>query len=198
MEDFISAIRRTHDAVFESIEAALSPWFLGLAARLIFASVTLNFFLASARTKVVDVTGSESAPLDYFTLEPGALAQIAPKALEHAGFDTSQVGFEIWLIAYAGTLAEFVLPVLLLFGLFTRLSALGMIGFIAVMTWVDVTGHGTVAFDTAKLFDRAPSDLIMDQRLMWLFPLIYLVVRGAGWVSVDAIIGRPAERVSLA
>ena len=30
------------------------------------------------------------------------------------------------------------------------------------------------------LFDRFPDSVILDQRLLWIFPLAYLVVKGAG------------------
>ena len=39
-----------------------------------------------------------------------------------------------------------------------------------------------------SLFDRFQDGIIADQRLLWVFPLIYLIVKGAGLISVDAVI----------
>ncbi|MCI4664464.1 MAG: DoxX family protein [Neomegalonema sp.] len=181
MSDFITGLVGLHNRVFAAIEAALQDWLLGALARAIFASTLLFFFWKSGLTKVdamglVDVTN--------------ALAQMAPKALEAAEYDASKLGFHYHLMAYAGTYGEFLLPALVIIGLFARIASLGMIAFIAVMTYVDVTAHGTVAFDLTKTFDATPSDAIMDQRLLWLFPLIYLAMRGAGVLSLDYVLSR--------
>jgi putative oxidoreductase len=85
-----------------------------------------------------------------------------------------------------GTWAEFILPILLLAGLFTRLAALGMIGFVLVQTWVDVMGHGA---ELGAWFDRHADGLI-DERGFWVFPLLLLVLKGAGPLSVDALVTR--------
>lgn len=94
------------------------------------------------------------------------------------------------LIVLAGTYAEFILPALILIGLFTRLSSLAMIGFIVVMSIVDITGHGASAKTIGALFDRIQDGVIADQRLLWIFPLIYLIIKGAGAISVDGLLGR--------
>ena len=64
----------------------------------------------------------------------------------------------------------------------TRLAALGMVGFIIVMSLVDVTGHGVAL---GSLLDGNPSALIPDQRLFWIFPLMVIVFFGAGPLSID-------------
>ena len=64
----------------------------------------------------------------------------------------------------------------------TRLAALGMAGFIIVMSLVDVTGHGVAL---GSLLDGNPSGLIPDQRLFWIFPLMVIVFFGAGPLSID-------------
>lgn len=187
MNTVFGGLVRLHNALFLGVQSVFQDWLLGLLARLGFGSVLAFYFWNSATTKVIDRQGG-GGPFDYFTVESNALAQMAPKTFEAVGYDASKLGPEYWLMAYAGTYAEFLLPALILLGLFTRLASLGMIGFIAVMTWVDVTGHGA-AFDATLLFDRLSDHPIMDQRLLWLFPLVYLVVRGAGWVSLDALFG---------
>jgi putative oxidoreductase len=82
------------------------------------------------------------------------------------------------------------LPALILVGLFTRLSSLAMIGFIVVMSYVDITGHGLDAKSIGAMFDRVQNAVIYDQRLLWVFPLVYLAVKGGGAVSLDALLCR--------
>ncbi len=72
-------------------------------------------------------------------------------------------------------------------GLLTRYAALGMIVFIAVQTTTDLFGHGVLEDPTTlgKWFDRSSSSIIMDQRLLWLFVLVYLVKHGGAVLSID-------------
>ncbi|MEM6306696.1 MAG: DoxX family protein, partial [Pseudomonadota bacterium] len=86
--------------------------------------------------------------------------------------------------------AEFILPALVILGLFTRLAALGMIGFVFVQSYVDVTGHGVQGADLGAWFDGASGSLIMDQRAFWIFLCIVLVIKGAGAVSIDHLLGK--------
>jgi len=94
-------------------------------------------------------------------------------------------------VAAARTIAEFVLPILGVLGLFTRLAALGMIGFIAVQSLTDLYGHGGIehAATLGAWFDRLPDGLILDQRAFWVFLLFYLVIRGGGALSADRALG---------
>ena len=153
-----------------------APAVLPTLARLVFAGVLFGYFWASANTKLGD---------GLFSLASGAYAQIFPKAFEAVGYDTSRLGLWHWLVAMAGTCAEFALPVLIVAGLFTRLAALGMIGFIFVQSLTDVFGHGTGAETVGRWFDRAPDALILDQRAFWVFLLAVLVMKGAGPLSAD-------------
>lgn len=86
-----------------------------------------------------------------------------------------------------GTYAEFILPILIVVGLFTRLSSFAMIGFIFVMSFVDVQFHGADAATVGAWFDRMHNSAILDQRLLWLFPLVYLLIKGAGPFSLDML-----------
>jgi putative oxidoreductase len=90
----------------------------------------------------------------------------------------------------AGTYAEFLLPVMLLLGIFTRLTSVALIGFIIVMSFVDIQFHGLEAESIGMMFDRIHNSVIWDQRLLWVFPLIYLAVKGGGPISVDALVLR--------
>ncbi len=152
---------------------------LPLLARLIFAGTLLVYYLKSGMTKLGD------GVLGLFRPSDGAYIQIFPKAMEAAGYDSSQLGVFHWVVALAGTWAEFILPVLIVLGLFTRLAALGMIGFVAVQSIVDITGHGLGGKDIGTWFDGNPSALIVDQRAFWVFVLLVLVVKGAGMLSLD-------------
>lgn len=176
-------VKKLHDGFFGSLEKAAGGWFLGLFARFVFAAVLWGYFLNSAFTKVGEgITG-------FFSIAPSAYYQIALPAVEAAGGDVSQVAFFPWgLIVTLGTYAEFILPLLVVIGLFTRVAALGMIVFIAVQTLVDITVHMVGPETIGALFDRFPDALILDQRLLWLMPLVYLVIKGAGLVSVDGLL----------
>ena len=184
MKFWINRLVAAHAAVFGAIEKATASWLPGLAARLVFASVLLAYYWNSALTKV----GSGLAGL--FPVADNAYYQIAPHIIEAAGYDVANVALPWKIIVHAGTYAEFILPLAVTLGLFSRLVALGMIGFIAVQTIVDVTLHTIGAEATGSVFDRFPDAMIADQRLLWLFPLLYLVVKGAGMVSLDAILAR--------
>ncbi|WP_018699348.1 DoxX family membrane protein [Amorphus coralli] len=185
----MSFLIHTHNAIFKTLDRLLGGWFLGLAARFVFAGVLFVYFFASAMTKV------GSGIFGFFQPSVGAYAQILPKVMEEVSYNTSAIAFFPYkLIVYAGTYMEFLLPILIVIGLFTRLSALAMIAFIAVMTYTDITGHGVDAATIGGLFDRDPSSLITDQRTLWVFVLLVLVLKGPGFISVDALLGRWARR----
>lgn len=151
-------------------------------ARLVFAAVLLVYYWNSAGLKIDGSIFSPSA---------GAFGQIFPHAAEAVLYDVSQLNIFQRLVIFAGTVAEYVLPALILVGLLTRLAALGTIGFIWVQTIVDVTGHGV---KLGSLFNNAIE--LVDQRVMWTFLLLVLVFKGAGAISVDAVVKRmvaPAE-----
>lgn len=160
----------------------IAPYVATTAARVIFAGVLFVYYWNSAVTKLGD------GFFGFLFPSTGAYVQIFPKAMEAAGYDVSQLGFFHWLVAVAGMWAEFILPVLVVIGLATRLAALGMIGFVLVQSLVDITGHGLGAADIGAWFDGNPSALIMDQRAFWVFLLGYIVLRGAGPISVDAVL----------
>ena len=173
---------------FARFDETLSRWLLPTLARLVFAGVLLVYFWGSALTKLGD------GIFGFLSLSLGAYVQIFPKAMENAGYDPSQLSIFHDLIAVVGTNSEFVLPFLILIGCLTRISALGMIGFILVQSIVDIYGHGLGAQDIGAWFDRASGALIADQRAFWIFLLIVLVVKGPGPISVDHQIMRMASR----
>jgi len=169
-----------HNAVFGNIQRGLHSWFPGLFARVTFASVLLMYFINSAKTKVGE--GWEG----FFQIQDNAFFQILPKVVEEYGYDATQVPlFPYQIIVYAGTYAEFILPVLIVIGLFTRIAAVGMIVFVIVQTYVDITAHAVDEKTIGSFFDRLPDAVIADQRLLWVFLLAYLFIYGAGKISLD-------------
>lgn len=74
------------------------------------------------------------------------------------------------LAAVMATYAEHLFPLLLVLGLFTRLSALGLLGMTAVIQLLVYPG----AWPT---------------HLLWLAPSLYLVGRGGGALSLDRVLG---------
>lgn len=161
---------------------------LPILARFVFAAVLLQYFWASGVTKLGD------GLLGLFQPSTGAYAQIFPKAMEAVTYDTSQLSVFHWLVVVAGTWAEFILPALLVLGLFTRLAALGMIGFVVVQSLTDLYGHGGIAHaeTLGAWFDRIPDAAILDQRALWVMVLLVPMIKGAGALSLDALLFRNA------
>lgn len=169
-----------HARIFTALETHVAPALLPTLARFLFVAALFLYYWNAGLTKVGEgLTG-------LFRLDLGAYFQILPRAVEAVGYDPSALGPLARTVVLVGTWTEFLLPILLLVGLFTRLAALGMTGFILVQTWVDVMGHGVAL---GQWFDRHADGLI-DIRALWVFPLIVLVLKGAGPLSLDAWLSR--------
>ena len=181
----MTALVTLHNMIFDAVERGLSG-LLPLLARFIFAAVLLVYFWNSGLTKLGD------GVFGFLSPSNGAYAQIFPKQLEAVTYDASQLSVFHWLVVVAGTWAEFILPLLIVIGLATRLAALAMIGFITVQSLTDLYGHGGIAHPETlgAWFDRVPDAVILDQRLFWVFVLVVLVVKGAGALSLDRVLGR--------
>lgn len=185
----MNALIAHHHALASRIASA--DGLLGLAARFVFAAVLLAYYWASGLTKLGD------GALGLFRPSTGAYSQIFPNATAAAGYDIEQLSLLHTLVVLAGTWAEFLLPALIVLGLATRLAALGMIGFVALQTLTDLFGHGLRAEPgtVGAWFDRAPGAVIMDQRALWVFVLLVLVIKGAGALSLDRLL---AARLTVA
>lgn len=171
---------RLHARLFGTLDATLSPVLLPTLARFLFLASLFLYYWNSGLTKLGEgLTG-------LFRPDAGAYIQILPRVFAEAGYNPSAIGPVGQTIVLAGTWAEFILPVLIVLGLLTRLAALGMVGFVAVQTWVDVTGHGA---ELGAWFDRH-ADGLLDERAFWIFPLVLLVLKGAGPLSLDALLAR--------
>ncbi|MBS0563361.1 MAG: DoxX family membrane protein [Proteobacteria bacterium] len=166
----------------------LAPAILPTLARLTFAGVLLVYFWTSALTKI------GPGPLGFPHPSDGAYLQIFPRQVEALGYDFGQLTWFHWAVATAGMWAEFLLPLLLTLGLFTRLAALGMIGFVTLQSLTDIYGHGVGGDDLGRWFDAASGALILDQRSLWLFLLLTLVFCGPGPLSLDRLIARTVRK----
>jgi putative oxidoreductase len=173
------ALVSLHSRVFGALEAA-APMLIPTMARIIFAGTLFVYYWNSGLTKW------GSGP---FSPDLGAYIQILPRAFDAVGYDPSALGPLATPIVILGTWSEFILPVLIVVGLFTRIAAIGMIGFVIAQTWVDIVGHGVGTETIGVWFDNSPSGDIVDQRAFWIFLLLVLVLRGAGPLSLDAILG---------
>jgi putative oxidoreductase len=173
-----------YHSITDRLEQA--DWLLPTLARFLFAAILLMYFWVSGLTKLGDGFAGIFAP------STGAYAQIFPRVMETVGYDTSKLALWQKLVVLTGTWAEFVLPLLIVVGLLTRIAALGMIGFLAVQTLTDLCGHG--AWSDSKVlsawFDRFTDGMIMDQRALWVFLLLVIVVKGAGPISFDRALRR--------
>lgn len=184
-DSLITRSKNLHNRVFSALEHRLEGWFLELGARLLFAASLLIYYLNSVATKLGE------GILGIFSPSAGAFAQIVPPVAEEYLYDTTAIPFFPWhLIVISGSIAEMVLPILIVVGLFTRLSALGMIGFIVIQTTVDIAFHSVAA---GNWFDNQANGLL-DQRAFWIFPLLLLVIKGGGGISIDALLGRYKAR----
>ena len=176
--DLVALYRR----LASGLGAAADGWLLGLLARLVFAGVLFVYFFNSALTKF------DSFP---FGIADAAYFQIVPPIVEAAGYDASQVSFIPWgAIVYAGSYAEIILPLMIFFGLLTRLAALGMIGFVIVQSYVDIAFHGVGAETIGSWFDNLSNAAILDQRAFWVLLFLTLVLKGPGAISLDYVLGK--------
>ncbi len=179
-----SAISRLYCAIFGTITRITEGWFIGLAARLVFLAVLFSYYMNSFSTKVGKGFGG------FFQIQDGAYFQIVPAAMEASGYEIENVSLLAHLMVFFGTYMELILPILIVVGLLTRASALGMIGFIGVQTLVDIKFHGVDQKTIGAWFDRFPDAVIWDQRSLWVFLLIVLVIEGGGYLSLDNLLGR--------
>ena len=177
----IQSLVNLHGRIFGALNASTEPWLTGLLARFVFAATLFVYFFNSALTKF------DAFP---FSISDSAYFQILPPVVEAAGYDTTQIAFIPWgLIVLLGSYGEIILPILLVIGLFTRLAALGMIVFVIVQSYVDIAFHHVDAATIGAWFDNLSNATILDQRALWIFLFAYLVINGAGKVSVDYVLG---------
>lgn len=177
----MQAFLRIYDVVVSLIVKLAGSWFLPTLARFAFAATLLVYYWNSAWLKLGD------GLFGFLSPSSGAYVQIFPKAMEAVSYDSSQLSWFHWAVVIAGTAAEFILPALIVLGLFTRLASVAMIGFITVQSLTDLYAHGGIDHPATvgAWFDRLSDGTILDQRLFWITILAILIVKGAGPLSVD-------------
>lgn len=183
----IRALFNIPDRILGTLEPFSTP-VLTTLARFVFAAVLFMYFINSGFTKIPD------GLTNFISPSFNAFAQIFPKAAEAAGYDVTAATTFQKAVILAGTWAEFILPVLVVLGLFTRAAAFGMIGFVIVQSVTDIFGHGG---ELGKWFDNLSDATILDQRAFWVFLLAYLVFKGGGPLSLDRILLRSGSSLHL-
>ncbi|MCU1732315.1 MULTISPECIES: DoxX family protein [unclassified Pseudomonas] len=141
------SLRQRWNRIADYLQHLLGDSVLCLVARLGIASI---FFL-SGRTKVEGFLSITASTYELFQSDY-ALPLVSP-----------------WLAAHLATYAEHLFPLLLVLGLFTRLSALALLGM-------------TLVIEIFVYPDAWPV------HLSWAGLLLLLVARGAGAVSLDRLL----------
>ncbi|ORL53871.1 DoxX family protein [Pseudomonas putida] len=142
------SLRQRWNHFADRAQLLLSDTLLCLVARMAIAS---TFFL-SGRTKVEGFLSITPSTYDLFQSEY-VLPLVSP-----------------WLAAHLATYAEHLFPLLLVLGLFTRLSALALLGM-------------TTVIEIFVYPDAWPT------HLTWAALLLLLIARGAGRLSLDRALG---------
>ncbi|MDF0729554.1 DoxX family protein [Pseudomonas entomophila] len=141
-------LRQRWNRLAEQVQAWLGDSVLCLVARLGIASI----FLLSGRTKVEGLLTITPSTYELFRTE-----YVLPLIPPHVA-------------AHLATYAEHLFPLLLVLGLFTRLSALALLGM-------------TLVIEVFVYPDAWPT------HLSWAGLLLLLVARGAGKASLDRVLG---------
>jgi len=127
---------------------------------LLFTRVALaGIFWRSARTKVEE--GS------FLTIRDTTFFQFSEAPFNQVPVLNGELG------AYVTTYMEHVLPLLLLFGLATRLGALGILGMTLVI----------------QIFVFPEMAVWWQTHILWVAMALVLIVRGGGLFSLDRLIG---------
>ena len=142
-----SMLRQRWNQEAERLERLLGISLLCLLARVSIASI----FFMSGRTKVEGVLSLTPSTFELFRSEY-ALPLVPPH-----------------LAAYMATYAEHLFPILLVLGLFTRVSALALLGM-------------TLVIQVFVYPDAWPT------HLSWAGLLLLLIARGGGSISIDGVL----------
>ena len=152
----LAATLRTYDRAVAGASGGWLSCLVFVFVRIVLAGV----FWRSGRTKI----------------EEGSWFRIGDNTYELFRTEYAEVPLPPELAAVLATTAEHVLPALLVVGLFTRLSALGLIG----MTM------------TIQLF--VYPEAWWTEHALWMALALVLVVRGGGLFSLDSLVARRGRR----
>jgi len=181
----INFLINIHHRAFCTISKMTDGWFIEALARLLFLAVLLQYFWNSGKTKIGEGIGG------IFQIQDSAYFQILGEAgMISYDFDTANIPWYIDFIVHLGTYSEFILPLLIILGLFTRIAAIGMAIFVLVQSYVDIYVHKVSEKTIGSLFDGDALSVIMDQRALWMFLFIVLIVKGGGKLSLDYLLAK--------
>jgi putative oxidoreductase len=168
---------RLYHQVFSHVQTWVTHDIFALFTRIVIAGVFWRSFILKVETfgvmRYVEVINDFEIERFRFKL-PDIPFTLKTTTLNQFAGDFSLPLLSPGVAAWMATLAEFALPILLVLGLLTRLSALALIGMTLVIqififpTWAHF--WGTAA--------------------MWIIMLAYLAARGGGRISLDYLIGK--------
>jgi putative oxidoreductase len=190
----LNQLMTLYKSIFAGIERLFEPWMLPSLARFVFAAVLFTYFYQSGVSNIDFGNGL----FGFLKPTSNGFVQIFPKVAEAVFYDITQASFFHKLVIVAGGWAEILLPIMIVVGLLTRLAGVGMVGFVVVQSLTDLYGHGGIAHkETLGVwFDKISDAAILDQRAFWMLLFAVLIVKGAGPISVDAIIGLNKKKES--
>ena len=146
---------------------------VGLFVRIVVAFPFLVAGQANVEGDIIVPDAAAKLGHDLFGLD---LFYKLPQAIAQKTFDVFANDYKLPIIpsniaAYIATFAEIVLPLLILIGLATRLSALGLFLMVLVIQFLVFPGHW------------------WTEHAYWLALLLVLMSRGPGAISLDAFFG---------
>lgn len=147
-------------------------------SRCAFAATLLPWFAISALSRFPGHDLSMGPAVDGWFVTIGAVYAYLPDTVATGQAMPGTAG----MVYVAGmSLAELVLPVLIVAGLAARWAAVGLVLHQAIaMAMASPSGWA------GALFDASPFDMVPDQLLLWCALLAPVIVHGAGPVSLDA------------
>jgi putative oxidoreductase len=148
----VTALQTRYDAITARLSGVLPESLVLAFVRVVLAGI----FWRSGRTKVVE----------------GSWFQLSDTTYELFRTEYAGVPLPPEFAAVMATTAEHLLPALLLVGLFTRFSALGLIGMTLVIQFF------------------VYPDAWWPEHSLWTALALILIVRGAGQFSLDALLTR--------
>ncbi len=154
-------------------------------ARAGFAAVLLPWFVIGGLTRIAGLSLSVGPAAGIWPLSLGAYYTFLPGVMAGNGVpSTAEHAFVLVM-----TLAELVLPVMVVAGMAGRLSATLLI----LHVWIRAAAAGEL-FRPGRLFDASPFDPGPDQVLLWSLVLLPVAIQGAGPFSFDGLVAYLRKR----
>jgi putative oxidoreductase len=154
-------------------------------ARAGFAAVLLPWFVIGGLTKIGGLTLSVGPPAGVWPLSLGAYYAYLPEVIS----GNAAPSFVQHAFVLSMTIAELILPLMVVGGLLARLSAALLIAQI----WIASLSSGQL-LGAGRLFDASPFDPGPDQLVLWSLVLLPVAIHGAGPVSIDGLLARWSRR----